>query len=241
MGVLKEAKWTETQRAAVAHAVEDRGLGATEAARLAAAGHLEHDGVRLEPFPIPASSVRTYAQRLRTARAGRASTQVTEIDHRDLTERYRQRLARLLDDRLNAHERRRKGSTEPEELRQLARAVREFAAIPAKTDPRPPPPGAKVEGQRTESETRGGLSGQLVADHRATAGKGQPAPDAASPHGRDGDPQRTRHDVTPTTATKPEHTEPTEPDTSPGSVVRALAARHGVQLGGQGAGAPTGG
>jgi hypothetical protein len=50
-----------------------------------------------------------------------------------------------------------------EALRQMARAIREFSSIPGPTDPRPPPPGAKVNGVRDGSETRGGLAGKILA------------------------------------------------------------------------------
>lgn len=235
---INEAKWTATQREAVASAVEDRGIGATEVARLAAAGHIEHEGIRLEPFPIPAATVRTYALRLRKTRAGKAAAPIADLEPRDATETLRRRLATLVDDRLAAAERKKKGTTDPEELRQMARAIREFAAIPAKTDPRPAAPGARVNGApRTEGETKGGLSGPLVADHRRTTGKAQPAPSA--------DPQRDeggehRGTSAPTTTTEAHDAEPTEQPadhSSPGSVVRALAERLGEDL----ATIPTGG
>jgi hypothetical protein len=54
-----------------------------------------------------------------------------------------------------------------EALRQLARAIREFSSIPGLRDPRPPAPGAKVNGARDASETRGGLAGKILAASRA--------------------------------------------------------------------------
>ncbi len=56
-----------------------------------------------------------------------------------------------------------------EALRQVARALRELAAIPGPNDPRPPAPGAKINGVRNGSETRGGLAGKILAASRETA------------------------------------------------------------------------
>src|ERR1019366_7851956 len=53
-----------------------------------------------------------------------------------------------------------------EALRQVARAARELAAIPGPTDPRPPAPGAKVNGVRYGSETPGGRAGKIMAAAR---------------------------------------------------------------------------
>jgi hypothetical protein len=50
-----------------------------------------------------------------------------------------------------------------EQFRQVARAVRELASIPGPNDLRPPAPGAKVNGVRDGSETRGGLAGKILA------------------------------------------------------------------------------
>jgi hypothetical protein len=83
---------------------------------------------------------------------------------RDAVEQMRVQLAAVIEaefDRLDI-EQSQDRPISGEAPRQLARAVREFASIPGPTDRRPPKPGAKVDGVRVGSETRGGLAGKTL-------------------------------------------------------------------------------
>jgi hypothetical protein len=63
-----------------------------------------------------------------------------------------------------------------EEWRQVARAVREIAALPGPSDPRPVAPGASVNGRRDGAATRGGLAAAILADLHGSPVDAPPAP-----------------------------------------------------------------
>lgn len=174
-----ESVYTQAQRDALAHAYEDRKVRpAKRVCAMAAAGELELDGRQLDPFDANEDSVRHYARLLRKGRAGMLSSRLGDAPHRDAVETLRRRLVNAADEMLTREERKAPDARTPERLRQIVRLVREVAALPGPTDPRPPAPGAKRDGQRVGGETQGGLAGQLLADHRRTAGDLAPAPTA---------------------------------------------------------------
>lgn len=164
------AKYTQCQRDAIATVYTLMDATAGRVAQLAAAGELKHPvGARLGPFEVPENTVRSIARRERIRRAAtQAAVALVDQPPRDAVERLRQRLIVGVDVELTRIEIEQAagGRVTGEELRQVARAARELAAIPGPTDPRPPAPGAKVNGVRNGSETRGGLAGKIMAASR---------------------------------------------------------------------------
>lgn len=238
---LPERRYTEDQKQAMATAVVDLGLTGKDVAARAAAGTLEHYGAALDPFEVPATSVATYARRLREGRKRAAAQDVTEKPHRDQIEELRRTLVKAAAETLAAWERQKPADRDVERGRQIARLIREAAAIPARTDPTPPAPGAKVEGKREGAETKGGIAGKLLADHRATTGPAQAEPATPPPtHPKDSGSTET----TPPTPHTPQHPNTHNPtnsatskppnhhhnDQQPGSAVRALAEQLGHAL-----------
>ncbi len=161
------SKYTQWQREAVAASYTLTDSTAGRVVQLAAGGELEHpSGARLGPFEVPENTVRSIARRERIRRAAAlAAVPLVDRSPSDAVERLRQRLIVGVDAELTRIEIEHSGGrfVTGEALRQVARAVRELAAIPGPTDPRPPAPGAKRSGVRYGSETRGGLAGKIMA------------------------------------------------------------------------------
>jgi hypothetical protein len=164
------SRYTLWQRDAIVMAYTLTDATAGRVVQLAASGELEHPaGARLGPFEVPENTVRSIARRERIRRAAaQAAVPLVDQPPRDAVERLRQRLIVGVDVELTRIEIEQAagGRVTGEELRQVARAVRELTAIPGPTDPRPPAPGAKRNGVRYGSETRGGLAGKIMAASR---------------------------------------------------------------------------
>lgn len=163
-------RYTRWQREAVASVFASTDMTAGEVAQLAANGGLEHpNGARLNPFFVPQSTVRSMTRRAR-ARAATADgvLRLADMEPHDAVERMRRQIAEVIETELDRidllHDEGR--SVSGETLRQLARAAREFSSIPGLREPRPPAPGAKVNGVRDGSETRGGLAGKVLMASR---------------------------------------------------------------------------
>lgn len=159
-----EAKYSAAQREAIATAYVDRGVRpASRVVQLAAEGKLTLDGETLDAFDTRIGTVRDAARKLRLRRAGSAHSATVKADPRDAVEALRRRLIALADRELAVLENRRRGTVDPERLRQIARVVREVAALPGPSDPRPPTPGrSNATTQRTGAETTSGLAGSLL-------------------------------------------------------------------------------
>lgn len=184
-----EAVYTDAQRDALAIAYEDRRVRpARLVVDLAERGELAEG---LEPFKVHGgvNTVRDFARKLRVRRAGEHSSALAKQPPRDAIETLRRRLVTVCEETLTALEKQKPEQRDVERIRQLGRAIREAAAIPAPTDPPPPRPGHTGKDQttgRTEGVTRGGIAGGvLAAAHREgtepiNAGSEQPAPDQPS-------------------------------------------------------------
>jgi hypothetical protein len=176
-------RYSESEREALAAAFVDSGIRpARRVVELAARGELEWRGTRLPPFATSESTVRSLAGQLRRRRAGELRSGLVSVPTRNAVETLRRRLVNVADAGLAAIERgqgRRGGKVDSwEELRQAARAVREIVALPEPEDPRPPVPGASVNGRRREGATRGGLAGAILkAARRDVATDAPPAVD----------------------------------------------------------------
>jgi hypothetical protein len=235
MAARFEAVYTDDQRDAIAHAYEDRRIRpARRVVELAAAGELEINDRTLEPFTCSQNTVRDFAAKLRKRRAGEISSQLAKAAPRDAIESLRRRLVNAADAELAAIEKRQKnGKSVPgEELRQVARAVREIAAIPGPNDARPAAPGARVNGERDGAETKAGqgLAGKILHAHR-TATAGADTAHNASPHA-DGDGEHgDREDAAQHAAQHADQSGVyTQEDGSRGLGVRVLADAVGVEL-----------
>lgn len=152
----------------MAAAYERPSLTARQVVELAAAGALEHpSGATLGPFATSESTVRSLGRRQRLrAQAEAATASTASLPPRDGVERLRCRLADAIDaemDRIEIEQEEGR-MVSGEALRQVGRAIRELASIPGPNEPRPPRPGAKVNGVRDGSETRGGLAGRILAE-----------------------------------------------------------------------------
>lgn len=165
--------YTQAQREAVASTYRLPGITAGRVVELAATGALEHpSGAASGAFDITENTVRTIGRRARRREAAEAQeARLLELPPRDAVERLRQRFVLVIDHELSRIEvEQAEGkSITGEELRQVVRALRELAALPGPSDPRPPAPGAKVNGRRDGGETRGGLAGRIRAAHHAQA------------------------------------------------------------------------
>ncbi|HTA98825.1 MAG TPA: hypothetical protein VK730_14430 [Solirubrobacteraceae bacterium] len=172
MGTIA-SRYTRWQREAVVVAYDTLDITAGRVVELAAAGALRHtSGALLAAFDIPENTVRSMGRRARRREVAEAQKAgLLEISPRDSVERLRQRFLLAIDQKLSRIEvEQAEGrSITGEELRQVARALRELAALPGRQDPRPPAPGAKMNGRREGGETRGGLAGRILAAHRTAA------------------------------------------------------------------------
>jgi hypothetical protein len=164
---LLAPRYTRAQRAAVVAAYNGTFATAAEVAALAANGELCGPcGTRLAGFRIPVNTIRSMARRHRLREAAtRDESRLAALEPRDAIERMRLQLADVIEatfDKLEV-EQAEDRMISGEVLRQLARAIREYAAIPGRREPLPPAPGAKVNGVRYGSETRGGIAGAALA------------------------------------------------------------------------------
>jgi hypothetical protein len=214
------AKYTADQREAIASAVIDRGASAPRVVELAAAGQLtDSNGAALDPFAVPANTVRSEARKAKKRRQGKTVSELAQLPPRDAIEALRRRLINAADAMLAEELKKPAKTRDPERLRQIGRCVREFAAIPGPKETAPKRPGQKTNGEREQGGTGGGLAGGLLAAHRsqtATSGKGRPRQDhATGPEQQDIGAQQTQHE-------EAEGHEQQEDDGSPGSSARGL-------------------
>jgi hypothetical protein len=170
-GAVLTPRYTQRQREAIAASYPLTTATAGRVAELAAAGELEHpSGATLGPFEIGESTVRSVARRARLKEAAAdARTELADLPHRSAVEDIRRRLLHAIELEFDSIEIEQEQGrpVSGERLRQVARAAREVASIPGPNEPRPPKPGAKVDGVRDGSETRGGLAGKILAASRA--------------------------------------------------------------------------
>lgn len=233
------------QRDACARAVVDRGLGPAEVVRLAAAGELEPG---LGAFTVPPATVSSWASRLRKRRTGTVATANAATPAAERIATMQARLLNAVEHELAAVERaQRKRGAQPvdgERLRQLARALREAAAIaPAPRasgaatgeSARPTVPGQRepTTGEHAGSRTRGGLAGGILRDLAGgTAAEPAPSPRSSpSPtHAREGEHQ-TGHENT-TTGQRSTTTTDTADDVSAPDPVREAGEKVAAALAG---------
>lgn len=223
-----ESVYTDEQREAVAFATVDRGIRPyRRVVELARLGDLTHNGQKLDPFDITESYVSDLARKRRKARAGQQTSQLAAAPPRDAIEALRRRLVNAADamlEHLEKQIRNDAGKADPERLRQIMRAVREAAALPGPTDPRPPAPGATKGGKRNGAETKGGMAGSILAAHRgAGSTPAHDAPTHGNGHTETGDAGHDTADETQDAARDAQHDDDSHTaheDGSPGWAVR---------------------
>jgi hypothetical protein len=173
-----DRKYSRELEEAVRRAACDRGIQpARRILELAQAGELE-DGLPAEPVTI--DMVRHWIGEEKRARAGRKPSAVASMPARDAVELLRRRLLTASEEMLRRQENKSPDKRDPEMLRQIARAVREAAAIPGPTDPRPSKPGQRDPrtGEHNGTHTTGGLAAQIAA----TANRSETAPKTSPTH-----------------------------------------------------------
>ena len=163
-----DRKYTDDQRDAMAHAYEDRKVRpARLVVELAQRGALEWKGQALDPFQTNDNTVRECAKVLRRKRQGKRTSQLSSLEPRDAIEALRLRLVNAADALLKDWEKeiaKPRGDADPERGRQIARLVREVAAMPGPKEPRKPAPGQHNPhtGTNEPGGRTAGLAGQII-------------------------------------------------------------------------------
>src|SRR4051794_21078015 len=122
-----EEIYTDEQREAMAEAYEDHRIRpASKVVQLSEAGKLP---AGIGPFRVHggANTVRDMARKLRQRRAGQLASVTAKQNPRDAVEALRVRLLSAIDHelaRVEREQKKRSGKADPEELRQLGRALR---------------------------------------------------------------------------------------------------------------------
>lgn len=208
-----ERRYSEDQISACVHAHLDRKIRPKRRIlELAEAGQLTaRDGRTLKPFTMNPLSFNGFITAERKRRRGPKFGQGLDALDRpdDVMEGMRRRMIAVANDELTFAEKQRRGKRDPEHLRQIARLMREVAALPGPKDGRSRQPGHKENGRMPEGESRGGLAGAMLAAHRRES----TAPEPPSKH----ETQAETEDASAHTRIN-ETTEQTE-DTSPGPAI----------------------
>jgi hypothetical protein len=210
-----DAKYTEEQREASAAAYCD-GMTANEVVQTAADGRLKYRGEPLEPFEIKASTVASYAHKLRRRRAGRADTKLADMAPRDAVETLRRRLLNIAHEELAHEEKKKRGNRDPARIREWTRCVLEASRLPGPTDARPASEHTRGANGQKGPRSTGGPAGALLKDHR----QGGPAQDEAQNNRDGGDNGATHH--TPHRSNEQQRDEPGSLPSSDGQQREAL-------------------
>ena len=155
------AKLTVEQRQAVGLAMADTNMSAGQIATAAKLGKLADfkTGQVLGPFDVSRSYVAQLGSKERRRRLGKTS-KISDLEHRDAVEALRRRFLETADAVLSWEEKRAPEKRDLERVRQCVRCVREAAALPGPTDPRP------VSTVKRTGKMPGGMAGQILAEHR---------------------------------------------------------------------------
>ncbi len=170
-----DQKYTQDQRDSAIHAALDRHITPRKAiVELAKRGELlTPDGRKVRPFDLNIYTLRGWTRAAERRRQGKIDGRINDPD--DALEGLRTRMLIIGNDELTYWERKPRGKRDHEQIRQIARMLREAAAIPRKGEGRGRAPGQKVDGVQTEGRSRAGMVGSLIAAHRA-----KPAPEPPS-------------------------------------------------------------
>jgi hypothetical protein len=169
-----ERKYSDDQKEAAVHAYLDLGIKPQhEVRRLAAEGLLKtRDGRTVPPCTIPKATFPQWITDERKRRYGKKKGAAMERPD-DVLENLRRRMIAVAEAELSYAEKTKAGKRDTERIRQIARLVREVAALPGPKEGRPVAPGQRQPATHNDGHTGGGIAGQLLAAHRT-----RPAPDA---------------------------------------------------------------
>jgi len=165
-----ERRYSDEQIAAAVHSYLDRKIRPAKAVlQLARDGNLlDRRGQEVPAFTMGEAYLRALVTAERKRRRGpvKAGGMNSLSNPDDVLEGLRRRMIALADSELGVCERQRQGKRDPEHMRQIARLVREVAALPKPGEGRSKTPGAKENGVRTEGQSRDGMVGALLHAHR---------------------------------------------------------------------------
>lgn len=226
-----QAKYTDEQKDAIVAAYLDQGIRpARKVCDLAAAGKLG-----LEPFTITQDMVRWAARRERQRRVGKITSQLAQQPPRDAIEAMRRRLVNLTDALLKDAERKAgRKEHDPKRLTEIARCLREIAAIPGPNDARPVKPGDKIpggggakNGERTRSGPVAAMLAELQHERVHPAKTVQTGTAPPTPNRKQSEDGRSEARASHNAATHGEHDdENARPDSWARSQVAGLAQQH---------------
>jgi hypothetical protein len=166
------AKYSDDQRRAIAHAYCDVRIRPMEKiVRMAAAGELRSDanGELVPPFEIPYSSAVYIAKAAARRKAGKLPPELAKQPARDRAHTLQLRLTALIDVELERLERKQKRqpntAIDAEQIRKVARAMRELATIPDPSEKRLPRVAGEPDanGNQPDGATTDSLAGKLLA------------------------------------------------------------------------------
>lgn len=207
-----ERKYSDDEKEAALFAYMDRRIRPLRAVlELSSRGELiTRDGRTVRPYDLNPHTLKTWITVEKRKRSGKLRGAAFEKPD-DTIEALRRRLINTADSELSYVERQRTGKRDPEHLRQIARLVREVAALPRPGEGRGRTPGQVENGHKDSGETTGGLAGSLLKAHRA-------AP--ATEH-----PSQTQTPTENTDTRTHTRSEPTQEPSAPGSSERDRSQR----------------
>lgn len=163
-----DRKLSAEQRKLIYQARFEHGQTYTQITRRVLAGELGAG----EPVQISPDYVGRICRAEEKKRHLRFSSPLADKPHRDAIEELRRGLIAAADDMLTDYRRLAKRSPAKADVargREIARLIREAAAIPAKKEDTPAAPGQKTNGTQTEGPTRSGVGGALLTAMRQSA------------------------------------------------------------------------
>lgn len=127
-------KYTREQKRAIEQAwFTERVRPARRIVGLAAIGRLKLDTETLPAFEIPLGSLTSIIQEAKRRQSGILKRELSQLTPQDQVEAFRRRLTHVVDlelEKVERHAKKRDESVSPVQLKQLASALKELAAIP---------------------------------------------------------------------------------------------------------------
>ena len=166
-----ERVYSEEAIAAAVHSYLDRKIRpARLVIQLAREGNLTtRTGEKVPAFELNPHTFRDFITRERKRRRGpvKGGGMNSLSNPDDVLEGLRRRMIALADSELGVCERQRQGKRDPEHMRQIARLVREVAALPKPGEGRSRTPGDRdANGKMVDGKTTGGIVGKMLNAHR---------------------------------------------------------------------------
>lgn len=180
-----QQKYSADQKAAVAEAWLERGIRPySHVKALGKAGELTLRGAKVDPFDMPIGTMTGLIRNERKRRAGNVESPFRNVSPLDAVDALRLELLAVADAEIRWLKRQRTGKRDPDRMRQIARVLREIAALPGAKEGRTHQPGQRDPATQRQNEgpTRNGLAGAILAASRSNGGnEGPPAPEPPIP------------------------------------------------------------